>query len=142
MDVVPFFLGFVCCFKLLNFDELKPIGNIAQLILVIIDFLTLKYTNQFIENKNAFSFQLWFYLYLALIILYKPIRFRVFDNINHEVEYFVVGYGCAYLIQVILVFIVVFTEYPSPPAELVIAILGCILSAIITLMLILFETKN
>lgn len=142
MDNAPFFLGFVGTFKLINFDESTPIGNVAQLLLVVIDFVVLHYMYEFIEDKSAIAYQIWFYLFLALIITYKPVRYRIFDSNNHEVEYSVIFYGCLYAVAVVLIFVVIFVTFAAPPAELIIALLGMILSAIITLVFLSFEKKS
>jgi hypothetical protein len=144
MNSSPFFLGFAGTFKLINFDKggATNLSNVVQVLLVLIDFFTLKYTYDFIEDKNNVAFQIWFYLYLTLIVLYKPIRFRIFDSSNNAEQYFVIGYLIAYVITVILSFVVVFVPYPSPPAELIIAILGGILSLVITFTFIYMEKEN
>jgi hypothetical protein len=132
------FLGYVIVFRLTDLND-GWFRNIMQFVLILIDFLTFKYMNEYIENKDIFQYQFWFYIKLLLVAVYKPIRYKDWENPNEETKYAAIIYGVLCLTELINAFIVVLIPYPVPPAELILVLNFTIASIIISACFILIK---
>jgi hypothetical protein len=132
------FLGYVIVFRLTDLND-GWFRNIMQFVLILIDFLTFKYMNEYIENKDIFQYQFWFYIKLLLVAVYKPIRYKDWENPNEDMKYTAIIYGLLCLTEVINAFIVVLIPYPVPPAELILVLNFTIASIIISACFILIK---
>jgi hypothetical protein len=94
------FLGYVIVFRLTDLND-GWFRNIMQFVLILIDFLTFKYMNEYIENKDIFQYQFWFYIKLLLVAVYKPIRYKDWENPNEDMKYTAIIYGLLCLTEVI-----------------------------------------
>jgi hypothetical protein len=95
--------------------------------------------NEYIENKDIFQYQFWFYIKLLLVAVYKPIRYKDWENPNEDMKYTAIIYGLLCLTEVINAFIVVLIPYPVPPAELILVLNFTIASIIISACFILIK---